>query len=992
MFRPNFYVRSLKTIRFFCIFTFLAISIAFTFELTNVKSESFDNEANQLADSTVPAAELTHNLVASFYDLENYPTARLLLNNKGLSPIELRPTLYSLDGSAFEPAPVTVEPNSFRFVSINDLASAGGENFRKGSIKLFHTGKDLIIGSQVYLEKESQSLSFEERFGELGKFDSRRLEAIWYMPRAQTGATIILSNTSDEAISVSARLNRKGETQTFPLAPHQTRVLDLRQDFADGQRIGSAQVVGIALEHNGGKSALKAHGQIKDAPIGYSNIVTFSNPNTGKSSELHGFGLHLGAMDGENLEPVVAVKNVGGSLANVTVKVPYTRVDDTTGALNLAPITIKSGEMRLLDMSALIQRSRDEQIKIAGIEITSDAAPGSILASVQSVSADKRQVFRVPLYDPYAQTSSTGGYPWRIDETSRTVFYIKNTTDFEKEYIAYLVWSGGQYMLGIKKIAPRQTIEIDMKKLRDEQTPDERGNTIPLNVSVGQIKWTTRFEEYSSRAEELKRFDMIGRSEQIDTVKGVSSSYACQNCCQKNAWALVYGEASNADVGDFVQFYAREYGSDCYGNPYDVQMANSTVNWDTSDSDIATVDGYGLAHVVGAGSVNVKAQWYGTKTNNYGGWCPNPPYLTGETEEVEKVETEKAETEKADTDERPDCNGACSTISFSINDSEPLTTAPKVTNVTATPAEVVKISQVTGNQNFYHFVTPKDTANPQITLTATLNANNGNVGSQISWEGATESPTNPLQATLSRSSSGKTIVKIKYGTKVLKEMRLWVIWSTITTTDVASHGYGGYTGRPAGPAFALEGGYNFTHTIDPVTIFTDADRPNLTGANTTPPPGGNHPINGGALSGGADRKWDNSRQIRFKILRPTGLSHLDTGLYLYGFPSDSTNYPADPEGNDDTTTSDPETNDPYANPGVLTGYDLPVAAICHRAGVDGDTYEQRLQFREFTRVELEGTWYRISDYYPWKAHLRFIRVNGAWTNDNSVKLPDNSGF
>jgi len=990
MFRPNFYVRSLKTIRFVCIFTFLAMSIAFTFELTNVKSETFaaaTDAANQLADSTVPATELTHNLVASFYDLENYPTARLLLNNKGLSPIELRPTLYSLDGNAFEPAPVTVEPNSFRFVSINDLASAGGENFRKGSIKLFHTGKDLIIGSQVYLEKESQSLSFEERFGELGKFDSRRLEAIWYMPRSQTEATIILSNTSDEAISVNARLNRKGETQTFPLAPHQTRVLDLRQDFADGQRIGSAQVVGISLEHNGGKSALKAHGQIKDAPIGYSNIVTFSNPNTGKSSELHGFGLHLGAMDGENLEPVVALKNVGGSLASVTVKVPYTRVDDTTGAFNLAPLTIKSGEMRLLDMTALIQISRQEQIKIAGIEITSDAAPGSVLASVQSVSADKRQVFRVPLYDPYAQTSSTGGYPWRINDTSRTVFYIKNTTDLEKEYIAYLVWSGGQYMLGIKKIAARQTIEIDMKKLRDEQTPDERGNTIPLNVSSGQIKWTTRFEEYSSRAEDLKRFDLIGRSEQIDTVKGVSSSYACQNCCQKNAWALVYGEASNAEVGDFVQFYAKEYGSDCYGNPYDVTMPNAYLNWDTSDSDIATVDGYGLAHVVGAGNVNVKAQWYGTRTNNYGGWCPNPPVLA---EEVEVIEKEDAE--KPDTDERPDCNGACSTISVSINDSEGLTTTPKVTDVTATPADVVKVTQVEGNPNFFHFVTPKGAANSQITLTATLNANNSQVGSQISWEGATESPSNPLQATIPKDAAAKHIVKIKYGTKLLKEMRVWVIWSTITTTDIPSRGYNAMTGNPAGPAFVLEGGYNFTHTIAPETIFTDTDKPNLRGASTAPPTG-NHPISGAPLSGGVNAKWDGSRQIRFKFLRPAGLNPNDTGMLSTGFPNDLLNYPADPEGNDDSETRfDREVNDPYTNTAVLTGLDFPVAAICHRAGVDGDTYEQRLQFREFTRVELAGTWYRISDYYLWKAHLRFIRVNGAWTNDNSVKLPDNAGF
>jgi hypothetical protein len=44
-----------------------------------------------------PTPEITHTLVAAFYDTENFATAKLLLNNKGLETIVVHPTLYSLE-------------------------------------------------------------------------------------------------------------------------------------------------------------------------------------------------------------------------------------------------------------------------------------------------------------------------------------------------------------------------------------------------------------------------------------------------------------------------------------------------------------------------------------------------------------------------------------------------------------------------------------------------------------------------------------------------------------------------------------------------------------------------------------------------------------------------------------------------------------------------------------------------------------------------------
>jgi hypothetical protein len=85
-------------------------------------------------------------------------------------------------------------------------------------------------------------------------------------------------------------------------------------------------------------------------------------------------------------------------------------------------------------------------------------------------------------------------------------------------------------MIGLKEIKPHQSIEIDVKKLRDEQTPDFRGTTIPISATSGQIRWTLHQHEMRVMSDRNK-LALAGRSEQIDTVKGLSSSYACQNCC-----------------------------------------------------------------------------------------------------------------------------------------------------------------------------------------------------------------------------------------------------------------------------------------------------------------------------------------------------------------------------------------------------------------------------------------------------------------------------
>ncbi len=216
----------------------------------------------------------------------------------------------------------------------------------------------------------------------------------------------------------------------------------------------------------------------------------------------------------------------------------------------------------------------------------------------------------------------------------------------------------------------------------------------------------------------------------------------------------------------------------------------------------------------------------------------------------------------------------------------------------------------------------------------------------------------------------------------------------------------------------MSGGYDVTHTIGPASIITDSDRPHLSGANAVDPPnlpaGDSGVFNKGEdLSLGAAHRWDSSRQVRQKVLNPDGLDFTrwpgDIKYY-----TTYANYPSDGVcGNDDQATAD-EDNDPYNAPdqGKLVGEDEPAQPAPHSEGDLDNTCEFRCHFRGFARLELGSNWYRISEWYLWRVHLKFRKQNESeatwgldfngdgdtsdtvpiWRDNGSSQALDNSGF
>jgi hypothetical protein len=276
----------------------------------------------------------------------------------------------------------------------------------------------------------------------------------------------------------------------------------------------------------------------------------------------------------------------------------------------------------------------------------------------------------------------------------------------------------------------------------------------------------------------------------------------------------------------------------------------------------------------------------------------------------------------------------------------------------------------------------------------------------------TQAPNNKLKATKSRATSAKYPGTVNVSGKTARSFTNWVVWSSASSTANAVNETV-YANRTK-----VSGGYNVTHTISPPDIMTENDKPKLTGPNTVDahdvPSGDTGVANKGvSLAGGANKKWDSSRQIKRKVINPDSIV-FNPALHDITKYTSYLNYPTDVVcGNDDKGISD-EDNNPYSAPyaGAVWGYDNPSRTPYNSEGNVNNTFEIRNHMCAFARLELGGTWYEISDPYLWKTHFKFKKQNESeatwgldfnndgdtsdtvpiWRDDNSFIGLDNGGF
>jgi hypothetical protein len=565
----------------------------------------------------------TYRLTATYYSTRGGLKTTLMLNNKAPGPVFAVPTIYSLAGTRLSLTPISVPGASYLDVDLNQLLAGVADEFREGSMKISYDGISQQLGAQVKMVDESNGLIWAEQFVYASKLVSSRLENLWWLPFPNSETKVVVSNTSSGTVTATLTVDGTSPGQAqISLAPWETRVLDILQDIAGRQNGHVHDEGGISITHSGAPGAVLARMYISKPNKGYSAAVNFIDPEATGSQRWHGNGLRLRNVDGQKVDPVVAFRNVGSQASNVTGRIIYTRPDGETADIILPSQTINAGQTKSLDLKILINgASLPSSVTYGGIEIEYDTPNGSLITSVQSLSPNGEHVFQVPMFEPTNMPSSAGGFPWKANGNFTTVVYIKNETNSTRKYTAHLSYTGGAYSLGMKELKAGQTVEIDFRKLRDDQSPGDRGEVIPLTVDTGQIAW-------SAHGIEMKT--MSGRSEQISLASGVASTYACANPCP-NVIDQVSVEPVefNMGVGDTEQLVGWQTELNSYGQSFGPYISQ-TVTWQTFDTGIATT-GVSDLEAVSPGTTNLQGTFERYIYINWGGYCePFPDHRQAE--------------------------------------------------------------------------------------------------------------------------------------------------------------------------------------------------------------------------------------------------------------------------------------------------------------------------------------------------------------------------
>ena len=345
-------------------------------------------------------------------------------------------------------------------------------------------------------------------------------------------------------------------------------------------------------------------------------------------------------------------------------------------------------------------------------------------------------------------------------------------------------------------------------------------------------------------------------------------------------------------------------------------------------------------------------------------------------------------------------------------------------NMAGSVGDIVK--SVKAGSTVEHFVTPKKSTelNQEYVELKAVGVDTATFTQLLEWEGG-EVGSSADKRKVKRDTAGKTEIKIKVkqGGAVAAQMNVWVVWWDVTAQKVS----GPTITRPnvAGGSWTRAAVlWKFEATVQPASILTkNDDVPDMTGTNVTQVPNAQaaHAFDGNPF-GDATYKWDITRRWRERDLLPS------VGASDIGWPASGSlkgtlptpdkiqstspspgadHYPSDKvEGNDDLAND----IDAYAagSGGKLLDTDPPSNTICDGAGAVGDQAEARSQFQEFVRAEINGKWYRVSDFSKWRFHTRFKKVDEAvlnqdlngdgdktdklWIDDGSTSDTTNTGF
>jgi len=567
-----------------------------------------------------------HLLYAAIYSIKDGQTSTLVLNNTTHHDEIARVTLFNKEGRSHLIPEMTLPANSNKRIDLSQrITDDELDGFEEGSVEIFFHGASMGIGGQLAVYDYRHSLSFDVPFTEMMNFNSSQVESLWWGLDHKAQAEVYIANTESVQTVVTPSLYVGGhiyQLDAIGLEAHHQEIINIGKELKKLKMESAASAGAIVLQYSNGPGAIAVAGSIMNKDNGFSSTMRFSDSTMYRTDTLHGAYLPIGKPTSESglsqgliFTPHITIGNVADQSVRVRVTVRY-RVGNNGDSVELAPVDLKEHEVRELDVSPILSAVGDRVLSDSGIEIKQNGPLGAVIGSVASVDQTGNQVFDVPLRDPKLLHMTAGGnHPWTIAGDNLAVLHLKNidpdANDKPRQALVTIYFDGGKYRLPIQLIMPGQTLNVDIKKLRDKQVKDDLGNVIPRSVNTGQVEW---FSLGGSG-------QFVGRIVQYDPEAKIASSFSCGTVCSCDP-GLNQGASSitvlpnSGHPGDTFSIIVTEAFDICQGEaPSDVQtefrevtdLPGTVITF--ADPSIASATGvYGNK----AGTTQVSAFWDST--------------------------------------------------------------------------------------------------------------------------------------------------------------------------------------------------------------------------------------------------------------------------------------------------------------------------------------------------------------------------------------------
>lgn len=414
-------------------------------------------------------------------------------------------------------------------------------------------------------------------------------EAVWRMP-SNGRAAIAMGNYSDTPATATLTFSN-GETEQFNIAPYATKIIT-RQS---AQNQSEAESVKIAS--NGEMGRLITAGLITTTNGNFTSGIRFYDTQNVVQPNLYATNFRL-----KNSTPYLVLKNTTENA--ITAQPRFLPIaGEGSGVVQLPTVTIPANAVKKVNLTPLVNAAASRQdLDSAAVQIINSGGAGSLIGALNTTNNTTGISSDIPLRDSGPPRNSTGGYPVRLDDDFTTILSITNVASTTAKFTMQINYGGGPYALYPQDIAPGATKTFDIRKLRDQQTPDSKGGKLPLDLTVAQLRWSAIGDA---------SMQLIGRNEIVSASGKVSSSYSCNTCCRVsffNAW--MNPNSFDGFIDDTNQYIAMQQDSDCYGNlMYPYQVTGFGTQWTSDDPNVATVNYNGMATAVGEGSIGINASW-----------------------------------------------------------------------------------------------------------------------------------------------------------------------------------------------------------------------------------------------------------------------------------------------------------------------------------------------------------------------------------------------